>query len=60
MMTNASLQDKIDSCTKVYALYNVYLFNYGLNYFNLVVRIKFLLNLKQNIENIYLLDYLIR
>jgi hypothetical protein len=31
-MTNSSLQDKIDNWTKVYILYNIYLFNYGLNY----------------------------
>lgn len=32
MMINASLQDKVDNWTEVYALYNMYLFNYGLNY----------------------------
>lgn len=32
MMTNASLQDKIDNRTKLYALYNMYLLNYGVNY----------------------------
>ncbi len=31
-MTNASLQDKTNNWTKVYALYNMYLFNYGRNY----------------------------